>query len=102
MRHIVLFALVLCGSTLACLASAQSTGGEFAITRDVIAGGGARATGGDFSVVSTVAQPASGPAPGGMASGGVFTLRGGFHLPTGEAPPLGNDIFNDGFEGSTP
>lgn len=86
-----LAALVL---ALAGTALAQSAGGDFAITREVVAGGGGRATGGSFIATTTTAQPVAA-----LSSGGDFVLSGGFQVPAGPAPPLGPDIFRDGFEG---
>jgi hypothetical protein len=77
------------------VATAQSTGGDFALTRSVVAGGGRAAEAGPFRAASTLAQPALG-----TASGGDFVLSGGFHVPTGIAP--GGPIFADGFEGVSP
>lgn len=76
------------------LAWAQAAGGDFVITRQVIAGGGAVATGDATASVSTIGQPAPG-----TSSGGDFVLRGGFHLPT---PASDGAIFRDGFEGAVP
>ena len=75
------------------VALAQSAGGDFAITRQVIAGGGTSAQGGDFGVAATAAQPARG-----TSSGGDVTVRGGFHVPV----PRGDTLFSDGFEGVLP
>lgn len=75
------------------VALAQSTGGDFAITRQVIAGGGSSAQGGEFGVAATAAQPAVG-----ISSGGDYTLSGGFHVPV----PRGDPLFSDGFEGVLP
>ena len=74
-------------------ALAQSSGGDFAITRQVIAGGGTSAQGGDFGLAGTAAQAAPG-----VSSGGAFTVRGGFHVPA----PRGDPLFSDGFEGVLP
>jgi hypothetical protein len=52
---------------------AQS-GGPFAITSSVIAGGGGKSTGGVFAVTGTLGQPAT----GGPLSGGAYTLGSGF------------------------
>lgn len=85
----LIFALLL---TLAGFAAAQSSGGEFGITRQAIAGGGARAAGGDYAAVVTIAQSAPG-----IQGGGDFVVRGGFHLPGAVAAPM-DPIFSDGFE----
>ena len=71
---------------------AQS-GGTFEITRSTVDAGGGQSSGGDFELVGTIAQPDADPA---IASGGTFTLRGGFHVAAG--PPLGDAVFKDGFE----
>lgn len=87
---------ILCWALAAAIAGsalAQSAGGDFAITREVIAGGGGSAQGGDFGVAATAAQPATG-----VSSGGDFTVRGGFHVPVARGDPL----FSDGFEGVLP
>ncbi len=75
------------------VALAQSSGGDFAITRQVIAGGGTSAQGGDFGLAATAAQSAPG-----ISSGGDFTVSGGFHVPA----PRGDPLFSDGFEGVLP
>jgi len=72
---------------------AQSAGGDFAITRQVIAGGGTSAQGGGFGLAGTAAQ-----ATPGVSGGGDFTVRGGFHVPV----PRGDPLFSDGFEGVLP
>lgn len=71
---------------------AQS-GGAFEITRSTVDAGGGASSGGDFDLIGTIAQPDADPA---IASGGTFSLRGGFHAAA--APPLGDDVFKDGFE----
>src|SRR5688572_927579 len=61
---------------LVCLSSmslAQS-GGQFTITKSVIAGGGGRATGGTFTVDGTIGQSVA----GGPSTGATFTLISGF------------------------
>lgn len=75
------------------VAVAQSSGGEFAITRQVIAGGGNAASGAGFTAVSTAGQPSVE-----VAVGGPFVVRGGFHVPA----ELTDTLFSDSFEGATP
>ena len=65
----------------------QAVGGDFALTRDVVAGGGTHMTSADFAVTATHAQPAVD-----MQRGGRFSLQGGFHQPVDKL------IFADGFE----
>ena len=71
---------------------AQS-GGAFEITRSTVDAGGGASSGGDFVLVGTIAQPDADPA---IASGGGFTLRGGFHAAA--APPPTDAVFKDSFE----
>lgn len=52
---------------------AQS-GGQFAVTQSVIAGGGAASNGGNFGVTGTIAQTNAGD----NSSGGQFLLKSGF------------------------
>jgi hypothetical protein len=80
--------LLLLGAALA------QSGGTFEIVRSTVDGGGGRSSGGDFELVGTIAQPDADPA---IATGGTFTLRGGFHTASGA--PLADPIFADGFEG---
>ncbi|MEM9530284.1 MAG: hypothetical protein AAGA23_05155 [Pseudomonadota bacterium] len=64
--------------------------GELSQTRSVIPGGGGTSSGGDYTLTATVGQAAAR-----SASGGGFTLNGGFWgSPYGEAA-----VFLDGFEG---
>ena len=72
-------------------AAAESQGGAFRMTREVVAGGGAAATGGALRLVGTIAQPSAAE-----QQGGSYRLRGGFHVPTGGTS---GRIFADGFEG---
>ena len=68
----------------------QSSGGDFTITRSVIAGGGGVSTGGGFLLRGTTGQLESG-----TSTGGDFSLRGGFWAPSA---PLTELVFLDGFE----
>ena len=82
---LLLLSLLFCAS-----APAQLAGGEFAITRSVIAAGGGRSAGGEFAITGTIGQ-----AEAGTSSGGAFFLSGGFWAP-GERDET---LFQDGFEG---
>lgn len=73
-------------------AHAQSSGGNFALTKFAVVGGGGAGTGGAFAVVTTAGRPA------GVHSGGVFQLVGGFHLPATDVGAV--RLFCDGFESS--
>jgi len=67
---------------------AVAVGGDFTLTRDVIASGGALASGGSFSAVTTTGQGIVG-----VQSGGGLRLTGGFHLPVGSSDQLFRDRF---------
>ena len=82
--------------TAGCIAAAtavlaQSSGGDFELTRTTIDAGGGTATGPDFEVVGTIAQP---EANARLSAGGEFLLAGGFW-----ASPT-DSIFSNGFEGN--
>ena len=90
-RTATLFRLTL---ATACVGSAlaQSSGGDFTITRQVVAGGGSAASGDGFTAVATPGQLSVDP-----ATGGRFVVRSGFHVPADV-----DSLFSDGFEGATP
>ena len=70
---------------------AQSSGGDFELTRTTIDTGGGTATGSDFDLVGAIAQP---EANAQLSTGGEFLLAGGFWAST-------NDVmFSNGFEGN--
>ncbi|MDJ0655028.1 MAG: hypothetical protein QNJ40_12780 [Xanthomonadales bacterium] len=68
---------------------AQSSGGDFEITRATIDAGGGTSSGGSFELTGTVAQPDAHPQ---QSAGGEFVLAGGFWA---NATDL---LFQDGFE----
>ena len=70
---------------------AQSSGGDFELTRTTIDAGGGTASGTDFELVGTIAQP---EANAQQSSGGEFLLAGGFWANTTDA------VFSNGFEGN--
>src|SRR5688500_19666884 len=53
-----------------CLQTFAQSGGQFTITKSVIAGGGGRASGGTFTVDGTIGQPVAGT----NSTGGTFSL----------------------------
>ncbi|MEM1081824.1 MAG: hypothetical protein AAGH65_09615 [Pseudomonadota bacterium] len=75
----------------ATLLGAQS-GGDFEVVRSTLDGGGGPSSGGPYELSGTIAQPEADP---NMASGGIFSLRGGFYLDGLVDETL---IFKDGFE----
>lgn len=81
---------------LACgMAAAQPSGGTFEIPRSRVATGGGQSVGGDFTLNGTAGQHEAEP----QASGGSFSLRGGFWVGIATTPPA-DPLFRDGFEDS--
>ena len=70
---------------------AQSSGGEFELTKTTIDAGGGTATGVDLELVGTIAQPEANTQ---QSSGGEFLLAGGFWASANDP------IFTNGFEGN--
>ncbi|MDJ0653617.1 MAG: hypothetical protein QNJ40_05675 [Xanthomonadales bacterium] len=91
MKNHILASAVAAAITVTPCALAQSSGGDFSITRSVIGTGGGASSGGGFSLVGTVGQ-----AQTGFSQGGEFSVSGGFWT-AGERPTL---VFLDGFEGA--
>lgn len=87
----LLLALVL-WLTIATPAADAQSGGDYRITRGLIAGGGGEAGNTDYRVGVSVGQ-----ALAGTVSGGDYTLRGGYWQPLPGAP-AGEAIYADGFE----
>lgn len=73
------------------IALAQSSGGNFEITKSTIDNGGGTSVGGDFSLNGTIGQPDANPQ---ISTGGTFALAGGFW---GNAMIV-DTIFKDSFE----
>ncbi len=84
--------LLLTASTAQSQALPPPTGGTYTITKQVVAGGGARAVGGSYVLTGTSAQSIAG-----LASGGIYALSGGFHSATAQTNQPEN-IFANGFE----
>ncbi len=76
---------------------AQSSGGDFEITRHTIDNGGGLSTGGGFELVGSIAQP---DASLQTASGGDFQVTGGFWANGSVITPSGELLFSDSFESS--
>lgn len=74
------------------VALAQLQGGEYAITRSSIDGGGSTATGGDFSLTGSTGQPDAGSM---LSEDRDYVLAGGFWARRNVLEL----IFEDGFEG---
>lgn len=81
--------LFLALAALASFALAQSSGGDFVLTRTTTDSGGGYASGATFELTGTIAQP---DANAQQSSGGDFVLAGGFWANASEM------IFSNGFE----
>jgi hypothetical protein len=79
-------------AVVAVLACGMALAQALDVPRNVIAGGGGQSTGGTFVVQGTIGQPQAVP----PASGGGFTLQGGFWAPP--PAPRPDAVFNNGFE----
>jgi hypothetical protein len=85
-------------STATLLADYAAAGGSFAIRNGTIAGGGGSGTSGCYALVGTIGEATSG-----TTSNGEFTITSGFPATIGdggEAIPVGDHIFGNGFEGT--
>jgi hypothetical protein len=98
-RILISLAILLCphGLTYAATGSggdygAAPVGGNYELSRQVIAGGGQRCSGGSYALIGTVAQAHAGTTP---ALGASYRLSGGFHIPM---VPLTDELFRNGFE----
>lgn len=78
-------------AALASLALAQSSGGDFVLTRTTTDSGGGTAAGAAFELSGTIAQPDANTQ---QSSGGEFVLAGGFWANANEI------VFANGFEGN--
>src|SRR5215212_5850322 len=92
-RKILLIVLVLSCSTVVFTQS----GGTFAITKSVIAGGGGRATGGSFIVDGTIGQSIAGT----QSNGANFSIISGFWGGGGIAAPVQRAPFDFDGDGKT-
>jgi hypothetical protein len=68
---------------------AQSSGGDFTITKNTIDNGGGTSSGGDFSLVGTIGQANANRT---VSSGDGFLLAGGFWA------KVNDGVFKDSFE----
>ena len=73
------------------IALAQSSGGDFEITKSTIDSGGGTSSGGDFSMTGTIGQHDANWQP---STGEGFSVTGGFWVDAG----VSDAIFKDGFE----
>jgi hypothetical protein len=73
------------------IALAQSSGGDFKITKSTIDNGGGTSVGGEYSLNGTIGQPDANPQ---ISTGDKFALAGGFWANA----TVVDTIFKDGFE----
>lgn len=71
--------------------TAQSSGGSYAMPRQLIASGGARISSGSTSLTGSIGQSTAA-----VATGGSYELSGGFHVRV--SSPLPDALFRNGFE----
>lgn len=83
-------------SALGAAASISAQGAGFAVSRQVIAGGGGSSSGGVFRIQGTIAQPDADPLH--PATGGAYAISGGFWPGLTAATTGSGMIFADGFE----
>ena len=86
----VLIALLATGS------GSRAGNGDLDVTSHTIDGGGGYSSGGGYSVIGSIAQPDADPLH--PASGGDFTVIGGFIPGAITTSSQGNGVFADGFE----
>lgn len=84
------------GAALALLAgfAVAQSGGDFAVSKSVVAGGSADATGGAFHGAATTGQHDAG-----TMGGGSFSVQGGYWA--GCAATAADTIFRNGFEAAS-
>ena len=91
LKRIIITALSILTLLITAIALAQSSGGDFTITKSTIDGGGGTSSGGDFTVTGTIGQP---DANRQISTGVGFALSGGFWA---DATVI-DLIFKDSFE----
>lgn len=78
--------------SVSALVLAQSSGGDFEVTKHTIDGGGGTSSGEGFTITGTIGQPDASVQP---MTGESFSVQGGFWPDDLELPIV---IFSDGFE----
>ncbi|MGH9948332.1 MAG: hypothetical protein ACRD6X_14210, partial [Pyrinomonadaceae bacterium] len=79
------------------LFTAAQSGGDFVVSKSVIAGGGGRTAGGTFTVDGTVGQSLAGT----TSTGGSFNLQSGFWAGGANAIPGVSTLFDYDGDGKT-
>ena len=90
----ILLAVAMMAGLTVTAAGQESSGGIFSIGQVSVHSGGGMSQGGPFSVRGTIGQATAGETP---ATGGVFSLRGGFWS-SNAVTPSGEQVFSDSFE----
>ena len=91
MKRLIIAALSTLTILIAAIAFAQSSGGDFEITKSTINGGGGISSGGNFSLIGTIGQHDANPQ---ISTGGEFAHAGGFWANV----TVIDMIFKDSFE----
>lgn len=90
----LLAAALALGLTFTARPWAQSSGGNYTLTRHSVHAGGQVASGGGFTLIGSPGQTEANRS---SAEGAQFSLAGGW-LARGVQQPLGTVLFEDGFE----
>lgn len=91
LKRIIIPALSILAFLISILALAQTSGGDFEITKSTIDGGGGTSSGGEFSITGTIGQPDANKQ---ISSGAGFSVAGGFWANA----TVVDMIFKDSFE----
>lgn len=91
MKRTIINGLSILSVLITAIALAQSTGGEFKITKSTMDSGGGTSSGGNFFLTGTVGQP---DANRQISKAGGFALAGGF----GANATVIDTVFKDSFE----
>ena len=91
LKKIIITTLSILAILVSFLALAQSSGGDFEITKSAIDNGGGTSSGGEFSITGTIGQP---DANNRISTGGGFAVSGGFWANA----TIVDAIFKDSFE----
>jgi hypothetical protein len=91
------FYFLLFTSLCLCISSVAQSGGQFTVTKSVIAGGGGRVSGGTFTLDGTIGQPVAGT----QSTGANFSLIAGFWGGGGPAAPAIDAPFDFDGDGKT-
>ena len=91
-RLIPLLVLLVCGLLAGAVPAGPPAGGDFAVSKSTLDGGGGASAGGGFMLTGTIGQP---DASAVSASAPEWQLNGGFWAGLGGLLDL---IFKDGFE----